>query len=113
MKNLKKLREERGDSQKKLADAVGTSQQSLCRYENGETEPDIHTMSLLADYFETSIDYLVGRTDIRRKIEPVKDFALNSVEAELISVVRGLSPGYRKYLTSMFGAFVEAVDGEK
>jgi len=110
MKNLKRLREEKGVSQQKVADAIGTNQQSIHRYENGDYEPDIQTMFKLADYFETSIDYIVGRTDIRRKIEPVEDFALSRDEAELISEVRGLTLEYRRCLASMVDALVKVAD---
>ena len=110
MKNLRMLREERGLSQQKLAEFVGSQQQSIHRYEVGDNEPDIHTMSLLADYFGTSIDFLVGRTDIRRKIEPVETYALNQEEMRLVDEVRSLAPGYRKYLATMLGAILEVAD---
>ena len=63
MKNLKFLRDEKSVSQQKVADAIGSNQQSIHRYENGDYEPDIQTLTLLADYFDTSIDYLVSRQD--------------------------------------------------
>lgn len=61
MENLKKLRKEQNISQEKLGEAVFVSQQSIYKYEHGITEPRIETLVRLADYFDTSIDYLVGR----------------------------------------------------
>lgn len=89
--NLKLLRAERGVSQQRLADALGISQQSINQYENHKVEPDIRVLSALADYFDTSIDYLVGRTDIRRRIEPTEPFALNRDEAALVCAFRSLT----------------------
>ena len=95
------MRSEKRVSQQKVADAVNISQQSIHRYENGDYEPDIKTLKLLADYFETSIDFLVGRTEIRNKIEPVEKYALNKEESKLIDRFRELTPEYKKYHTKV------------
>lgn len=63
LENLKLLRSAAGISQKALAEAIGISQQSINKYENHNIEPDIATLSRIADYFHVSIDYLVGRTN--------------------------------------------------
>ena len=89
--NLKTLRKEANISQQKLGDAVNISQQSINQYENQDVEPDIANLTKLADYFDTSIDYLVGRTDIRRKIEKTEEFDLNEQEATALRRYRSLS----------------------
>ena len=113
MKNLQLLRDEKGVSQQKVADAIGSNQQSIHRYENCVHEPDIQTLSLMADYFETSVDFLIGRTDIRKKIEPVDKFDLNREEAYLVSQFRSLSIEYRKYICKMVDALMDAVGSTK
>lgn len=60
VQNLRKLRLMRGISQRQLAQDIGTTQQSINKYENHSTEPDIHTLIQLADYFGTSVDNLIG-----------------------------------------------------
>ncbi len=60
VKNLRNLRLAKGISQQQLADVIGTTQQSINKYENHSTEPDIDTLIQLADYFETSVDKLIG-----------------------------------------------------
>lgn len=60
---LKELREKRNISQVKLAIDLGLNQNSISRYENGAREADYKTLILLADYFNVSIDYMLGRTD--------------------------------------------------
>ena len=107
MDNLKALREEKGISQQKLAEKINTNQQSIHRYEHGFFEPDIQTLKLLANFFETSIDYLVGNTDIRHKIEPVKEFELNENEAILMGKYRMLASTAKDSVISMIDALLE------
>ena len=63
MIRLKELREKRRLSQQKLAMDLCMNQNSISRYENGSREADYKTLIQLADYFDVSIDYLLGRTD--------------------------------------------------
>ena len=91
LKHLRKLREESGISQKTLADAIGVSQQSINKYENHNIEPDIETLIRMAEFFNVSIDYIVGHTDIKRKIEAVTHYDLNDNEAYFIGEYRKLS----------------------
>lgn len=60
---LRELRRKRGISQLKLAMDLSTNQNTISRYETGEREADYKTLIMLADYFDVSIDYLLGRTD--------------------------------------------------
>lgn len=106
MKNLKALRDEKGISQQKLAKKIGTNQQNIHRYEHECSEPDIQTLKLLADYFETSIDYLVGNTDIRHKIESVHPYDLNTQEAMLIEKYRCISRNARISIMNMIDTFL-------
>ena len=60
---LKELRKTRKISQLKLALDLNMNQNSISRYENGEREADYQTLIRFADYFDVSLDYLLGRTD--------------------------------------------------
>ncbi|MBQ5592595.1 MAG: helix-turn-helix transcriptional regulator [Clostridia bacterium] len=60
---LKELRTAKGISQLKLALDLNMNQNSISRYENGIREADYATLIRFADYFNVSIDYLLGRTD--------------------------------------------------
>ncbi|MBQ8210554.1 MAG: helix-turn-helix transcriptional regulator [Clostridia bacterium] len=60
---LKELRKSRNISQLKLALDLNMNQNSISRYENGVREADYETLIAFADYFNVSIDYLLGRTD--------------------------------------------------
>ena len=60
---LKYLREDKGVSQKTLADTCKISPTCICQLETGQRNPTGSTLIALADFFECSIDYLVGRSD--------------------------------------------------
>ena len=60
---LRELRRSKGISQLKLAMDLNTNQNTISRYETGEREPGINELIRLADYFQVSVDYLIGRTD--------------------------------------------------
>ena len=60
---LKQIRKSKGISQLKLAIDLNTNQNTISRYETGEREPGINELIKIADYFNVSVDYLLGRTD--------------------------------------------------
>lgn len=70
---LKKIREQNKFSQKRVADALGISNVQLSRYESGDRKPDPEMIKAIADFFEVSVDYLLGRTDSPNTIISVKN----------------------------------------
>ncbi len=60
---LIELKEQKSILQKDIAEQVGVSLRSYQRYEYGDRQPTADILIALADYFDVSIDYLVGRTD--------------------------------------------------
>lgn len=62
---MAKLRKELNMSQAELAEKLGVSQQTISKYERGTREPDNETLVKLAGIFNCSVDYLLGKTDIR------------------------------------------------
>lgn len=59
--NLKKLRKERGLTQKELADALGIAKSTISMYENNNREPDFETEELIADFFNVDMNTLRGK----------------------------------------------------
>jgi transcriptional regulator with XRE-family HTH domain len=57
------LRETAKLTQEELANRLGITRAALSHYETGRREPDYETLVKFADFFEVSLDYLVGRTD--------------------------------------------------
>ena len=62
---LKLLRKEKKVQQKELADLLGISVRGYQFYESEDNEPNIKVLTVLADFYGVTIDYLVGRTDRR------------------------------------------------
>lgn len=60
---LQSMRERRRISRSVMSELCGLSKSMISKYERGEREPKMETLVLLADFFECSIDYLVGRTN--------------------------------------------------
>ncbi|PYI57206.1 helix-turn-helix domain-containing protein [Paenibacillus flagellatus] len=57
------LREKRGLTQEDLANKLGISRASLSHYETNRREPDYETLNKIANFFDISLDYLLGRTE--------------------------------------------------
>ena len=63
---LKEIREDRSLTQNDIAKILKTTQQQYSKYELGIQIIPLEKINILADFYNTSIDYLVGRTDIRK-----------------------------------------------
>ncbi|HIU57155.1 MAG TPA: helix-turn-helix transcriptional regulator [Candidatus Ornithomonoglobus merdipullorum] len=113
LKNLKKLRQERNISQQKLAEIVGVSQQSINKYENHNIEPDIQTLIMFADYFDTSIDYIVGYTSVERKVGYSDPIELNSEECDLVKWYRQLNRNEKKSIVMVIKNYLHIGHGSK
>lgn len=107
MKNLKTLRLAKCLSQQALADILGTSQQSIYKYENHIVEPDIDMLKNMADFFNVSVDYLIGYSSFAHKIEEVKETELNKEELSLLSKYRSLSSSSQKVLQQLMDEWVQ------
>lgn len=77
-KRLKKLREEKKVSQKKVANLLNITQSAYAMYERKNRNPGPESLIFLANYFNVSTDYLLGLTDERYKVEDVKKQLVNS-----------------------------------
>lgn len=60
-KRLRELRTENNYTQIQVASKLGVSREAYSYYENGKKQPSINSLTILADLYKTSIDYLVGR----------------------------------------------------
>ena len=60
---LRALRKEKRLKQSELAKKLSTTQRKISYWEAGKTEPDLQSIWLIADYFDVSIDYLIGRKE--------------------------------------------------
>lgn len=69
MLRIEVLRKELGLSQQEFAEKVNMTQQRISAYEKGKREPDIESIKQFADFFDVSIDFLLGHSDIRKPSE--------------------------------------------
>ena len=58
---LRRLRERRRMNRKAMGECCGLSKNIIGMYERGEKEPSLKTLITIADFFEVSTDYLLGR----------------------------------------------------
>jgi len=70
-KRIKYLRERLKEKDSKytqgyVADIIGVARSTYTAYENGTKQPPMETVNKLADFFNVSVDYLLGRTDIKQ-----------------------------------------------
>lgn len=63
---LKQLRDERGVSQAVVSKEMGVSRYAVYAYEKGKSAPTLDGLVALADYFDVTLDFLLGRSDIRK-----------------------------------------------
>ena len=63
-KRLKELREERNLTQKQVADALKINSVTYLHYEKAQREPPLTLLAEMASFFNVSIDYLLGLTDV-------------------------------------------------
>lgn len=63
-KRIKDLRTSKGLTQKQLASEIEVQAVTLQRFEYGTVRPSLDTLIALADYFNVSLDYLTGRSDV-------------------------------------------------
>ncbi len=79
---LRSAREEKGWKQTYVAKMLGITSQSLSNYERGDRDPDTSLLAKLADLYDVTADYLLGRDliDVKMKIDPEKVGSLADVE---------------------------------
>jgi len=78
---LKQLREERNITRKELSNLMNITYSSLSKYETNERFPEKELLVRLADYFDVSLDYLLGRSNARKTNEPLNS-AFHSISTE-------------------------------
>lgn len=96
---LRNLRLERKLTQAELSRKLGLSGSSVSMYERGERKPSYEVQEAIADFFNVDMDFLMGRTDVRRRytFTPAGP-ALSPDEQALLDGYRALSLQGKQYL---------------
>lgn len=66
---LKKIRQDNNLTQEELAKKIDTSRSNIANYENNKNMPSVDILDKLSKMFNVSIDYLLGKSDIRNPEE--------------------------------------------
>jgi len=98
---LKELRKEKGLTQGEVANKIFMTQNGYSNYENGKTEPTIETLCKLADLYNVSLDYLIGR-------ERANDIGfLTAEQTTLVKIIKQLNNQNLLLLTGRALAMLE------
>lgn len=98
MIKLLELRTEKGISQRILAKEMHISQGTYNNWENEKTQPSIEQLIDLADFFDVSVDYVIGHTDEYGTINGATKQSLSKDEQKILFLFRTLSPEAKKPL---------------
>lgn len=109
---IKDERNKRSLSQLALSKLIGVSQQTIGSWETGRTSPDLLMLVNLADFFDVTTDYLLGRTKNRKSLEPAQPPAtppstpaLTPQEQDLLRKYRVLTPNSRDAVNAVIDTY--------
>lgn len=107
---INNLCREKGIKLSPLLDELGISTGSISYWKKGKS-PSNNILVLLADYFDTTTDYLLGKTDKKNKPTVIDDnYELTSKEEDLIELFRQLSPEQQEIVLRAAGLDPREVD---
>ena len=107
---IRQLRIEHQMTQEELGARVGVQKAAIYKYENGLAEPDLDTLIRMADFFDTSVDYLIGYSDYERKVQPYTESHLSETELEHMSAYRTLPERMRSIVDNLIEEYNQKQD---
>jgi transcriptional regulator with XRE-family HTH domain len=96
---IKELRNEKDLTQTEFGKIFGVGKTTVSMWENGNNSPDDEIKSKIADYFDTSVDYILGRTDIRKYDTEISAFSTVNTDGlsdEDIDAVKAIIEVFKK-----------------
>ena len=102
MKHIKELREEKGISQQELADMLDVHRTAIAKYESGANSAKSEILEKLADIFDVSVDYLLGRTEEKSPIP--EGIELNKTQIEIVELLTHAPEEKQSVLLAVFQA---------
>lgn len=109
MNRLKDLRLERGLLQSDVAKVIHKSDRMVGFYETGKRDMGTDTLAILADFFNVSIDYLLGKTDVRKQ----GTIKLDDIDIAFASGVKGLNDENKETLKNIMEGLLAKQELEK
>lgn len=87
MNRIKELRTEKGLLQSDVAKYIGKSERIVGFYEKGERDPNTDTLLKLSELFDVSVDYILGKSDVKNS----KTINLDNIDIAFASGLKGLN----------------------
>lgn len=113
-KLIVELRTEKGMNQAELRRAINIPQTTLVNYERGERKVSIEWLAIFADFFNVSIEYLLGLTKIKNGCRFCDDVFVDDNETikcgELCRKARKLTPNQKNLINNLINEFFENAD---
>lgn len=109
---LKTVREKKGISMAEAARKLNMSKIGYCRYEYGDRTPSLQTVEVLAQFYETSVDYLLGKTD---DMSPDCIVIRKNSSPDLFEIVQSLSSvncSSKKAILEYYKAMIKKIEAE-
>jgi transcriptional regulator with XRE-family HTH domain len=107
MLKIKDLREEKGLTQKELAQRIHSTNKNIWAYENGIASPSIDVLIRIARLFEVTVDYLVGNSDELGNVGTTEQFT--EEEIDLVRCYRAIGKAERLALITTAKSFYSQI----
>lgn len=107
LENLKTIREKNNITQTRLSIEMEVSQELISQYELGKSTPTPAMLIKLADFFNCSVDYLLGRTDITKPVNSIISDTMNTKNINIIDKYNSLSYENQKHFDSFLDFLTE------
>lgn len=111
-KRISNLRKQKKLTQENVSKMLGIHRGTYANYEAGRREPDNETLHKLADFFNVSIDYLLGRSEDTNSnvlVDPIisllNDPSLSEEDKDIIERIRDLPPNKKHLVKELLKAF--------
>jgi len=105
---FKELRKEKKFSQEKISEELDISSSLVSKWENHQSTPAPEILSEIADYFEVSVDYLVGRSKYKNV-----EAGNNELDNVLFSKAKELTDDEKKTVLNVINAIKKEIDEEE
>jgi transcriptional regulator with XRE-family HTH domain len=106
---FKELRTQKKISQDKIADDLDISQPLIAKWESHQSTPSPEMLDYIADYFDVSTDFLIGRTNDKRYYSSNED---NKVVNILYSKVKELPEEQQQFILNVTNTIMNQIDNE-
>ena len=109
MNRIKSLRKEFNMGQQELADKIGVAKSTIAMYENGTRKPSIKVLFKLSDIFNCSIDYILGKSNIRNP----NNVELSDLDIAFATGIKGLNKENQETLKNIIDGLLLKQQNEK